>query len=187
MSLQTWQETLISAVGDGTQLSNSTTPTSLLPSTAKYVLPANFFYVGRQLLIEAHGRMSNVVTTPGTFTLDVRLGAVIAFTSSAMQLNAVAKTNLPWYARILLTCRAIGSGTAANLMGGGSFTSECVVGSPLPAAGGAGTLLMPVTAPAVGTGFDSTTTNVVDLFGTFSVATNPTNATLHQYSLWALN
>lgn len=187
MSVQTWQEALIASSVDGTQLSNSAVATSLLPATAKYVLPANFWVPGKQLLIEAHGRMSCVVTTPGTFTLDVRMGAVIAFTSTAMALNVVAKVNLPWYARILLTCRAAGSGTAANLMGGGLFTSECLVGAPLPAVGGAGSLLMPVTAPAVGTGFDSTTTNVVDLFGTFSVATNPTNCTLHQYTLTALN
>ncbi len=131
--------------------------------------------------------MSCVVTTPGTFTLDVRLGAVIAFTSSAMGLNIVAKTSLPWWAEIELTCRAIGSGTSANLMGMGLFQSECIVGSPLPAVGGAGSLLMPVTAPAVGTGFDSSSAQIVDLFGTFSVNTNPTNCTLHHYELIACN
>ena len=69
MALQTWVQTLISAQGDGSQLSNSTSPTSILPAAAKFSLPANSMSIGQVYRITALGRLSNVVTTPGTLTL----------------------------------------------------------------------------------------------------------------------
>jgi hypothetical protein len=186
MSRQGWAESLITAETDGPALSG-TAAASILPTGAKYVLPNNFFDVGKKLRLHMWGRVSNIVTTPGTLTLDVRLNTtpIIVFTGGAMQLNAVAKTNVSWEAIISLTCRAIGNGTTANLMGEGRWTSESVVGSPLPSAGGSGSLLMPASAPAVGTGFDSTAANQVDVFGTFSLTGN--GLTLHQYVLESLN
>jgi hypothetical protein len=90
----------------------------------------------------------------------------------------------------VLTCRAIGSGTTANLFGFGRFTSEAVIASPTGAAGGNGTLVSsvatgPDAAPAVGAGFDSTAANVVDLFFTQTVATG--SLTVHSYVLESLN
>lgn len=187
MSLQSWQETLVAAQGDGTQILNSTTAASIIPASAKITLPNNWFQIGRVLRVTLHGRMSNVVTTPGTFTLDVRVGAVIAFTSQAIPLNIVAKTDLPWFSQIILTCRSIGASTSATLMGSGFWLAENYVGSPLPATGGAGIVVIPNTTPAVGTGFDSTAANTIDVFGKFSVSTATTSLTLHQYILEALN
>lgn len=187
MSLQTWQETLVSAQVDGTALNTSATPTSIIPAAAKFTLPAGFFQIGKVLRVTAKGRVSNIVTTPGTLTLDVRLGAVVAFNGGAMQLNAVAKTNVSWIFDCMLTCRAIGNGTSANLMGLGQWTSESVVGSPLPSAGGSGTLLCPASAPAVGSGFDSTVAQVVDLFATFSVNNAANSIQVHEYMLESQN
>jgi hypothetical protein len=187
MSLQSWQETLVTAQSDGVQILNSSTAVSIIPAAAKITLPNNWFCIGKALRVTLAGRMSCVATTPGTFTLDVRIAAVIAFTSQAIPLNIVAKTDLPWLAQFFLTCRSIGAGTTATLMGVGRFTSECLIGSPLPAAGEAGTILMPCTVPAPGTGFDSTAANTVDIFGKFSVTTATTSLTLHQYILEALN
>jgi len=184
MSLQGWQESLISAQIDGTAVTG-TTPASLLPAAAKFVLPANHFLIGRALRIIASGRISNIVTTPGTLTLDVRLGAVIAANGGAMQLNAVAKTNVSWYLEWLLTCRAIGGGTSANLMHQGKWHSESVVGSPLPSVGSSGELSLPASAPAVGTGFDSTAAQIIDLFAAFSLTGN--SIQLHQFLIESLN
>lgn len=172
----------------GAQLANSTTATSLLHASGKGVIPAGALAVGKQLLVRASGAISCVVTTPGTLTLDLRLidpnaAAVIVATSQAMALNVVAKTSVGWYLEWLLTARAIGAATAANLMHQGKFVSEAVVGSPLPSAGGAGCLSIPASTPAVGTGFDSTLAQTVDFFGKFSVATDPTNITCHQFSV----
>jgi len=75
-------------------------------------------------------------------------------------------------------------------MGQGYFTSEAVIGSPLPSAGGSGTIILPYnTAPAVGSGFDSTDAQVVDLHHTQtqSGGTPAESITLHQYILEALN
>lgn len=190
MSLQTWQETLISSIIDGGSLSNSTTATSLLDGSAKFVLPANFFSTGKVLRITFAGRLSNIVTTPGTLTLSVRLNStpIIVFNGGAMQMSTTAHTTLPIVGSILLTCRTIGAGTTANLMGQGVATSQglaltAVVDSTTTPA----TLLMPNTAPAVGTGFDSTVANVVDLFGAFSIANAGNLIQIHQYTLESLN
>jgi hypothetical protein len=187
MSLQTWQETLISSTASGTQLSNSTTATSILPAQAKITLPANFFYVGRVLRVTMIGEVSNVVTTPGTLILDVRLGAVIAFNGAAMQLSTTAHTSVPIWWQALLTCRAVGASTSANLMGQAVANSQCLSISGADLTTTHQMLLNPNSAPAVGTGFDSTATQQVDVFAKFSVSTNPTNITCHQYILEALN
>ncbi len=187
MSMQTWVETLIQALVDGAAVGNTTTPTSLLPTGAKLTIPANWFYPGRIMRITAKGRISNIVTSPGTLTLDVRLGGTVVANGGAMALNVVAKTNVPWELEWLLTCRAIGGGTSANLMHQGSWKSESVVGSPLPSAGGAGEHMLPNSAPAVGNGFDSTAAQVLDLFATWSVANSGNTLTLHQLAVEALN
>lgn len=187
MSLQTWHETLIVALSDGAALANSVVATSLLPAHAKARLPANYLQVGRRLRVRAHGRISNIVTTPGTLTLDVRLGAVIAANGGAMALNIVAKTNVPWWFEMDLTCRSIGSGSSATLFPQGLWCSESVIGSPLPSVGGVGSHMLPNAAPAVGTGFDSTVENIVDFFGTWSVANAGNSIQVHGYSLESLN
>lgn len=181
---QIWHELLAEAKEDGTALTG-TTAASILPATAKISLPANFLEVGRKLRLRASGRISNIVTTPGTLTLDARLAGVVAFDGGAMQLNAVAKTNVTWLLDMLLTCRAAGNGTIAKVIGTGMWTSESVVGSAVPGTGGSGSLLLPASAPAVGTGFDSTAAVSVDLFGKFSLSGN--SLTLHDYELVSLN
>lgn len=185
MSGQTWQETLVTSQVDGTALANSTSATSIIPAAAKITLPANYFsYIGRAIQITAKGRISNIVTTPGNLTLSVRFGSTTVFTSSAMTLNTTAKTNVSWEASVLLTCRSIGASTSATLMGQGTFTSESNVGA---AANTALVAMMPLSAPAVGTGFDSTATQVVDFFGTFSVANAGNSIQVHQYIVESLN
>jgi hypothetical protein len=184
VSLQIWSETLISAQTDGAPLNTSTTPTSLLPGAAKFQLPANYFQIGRKLRVTMFGRVSNIVTTPGTLTLDVRFGSVVVFNGTAMPLNTTAKTNVTWKMEALLTCRSIGSSTAATMFGFGNFTSESVNSS---VAGTANDVLMPASAPAVGTGFDSTSAQVVDVFGTWSISNAGNTITAHDYALESLN
>lgn len=187
-----FQETLIVSQVDGTALTNSTTATSIIPAAARFTLPSNFFWVpGKSLRISASGRISTVTTTPGNLTLAVNLGTVaspiIAYTTGAMSLNTTAQTNATWIAQFILTCRAIGASTSANLMGTGYWSSRAILGSAAVGSGGDGLDVQPDTAPAVGTGFDSTITNVVDLFATFSVANAANSIQCHQYVLESLN
>ena len=137
------------------------------------------------LKVKLQGRISCAVTTPGTARFDLRTGpsgTIVAYDTGAMKLNIVVKANVPWELEINLTCRAVGAVTASNLMGIGRFTSEAVIASPLSTDGGNGTLMVPTTAPAVGTGFDNTAANVIDMFFTQTVATG--SMTVHNYEIW---
>ena len=178
--------------GDGAALSGSTTPTSLLPAAAKYKLWANYFEnLGKTIKLTAHGRISTVATTPGTLTLQARFTdstptTVSVFDSGAMTLNVNAQTNVHWMLEVYMICRSVGS--AATLFGFGRFQSHAVIGSPAPTAGGAGAHMLPYnTAPAVGTAFDATLENRVDLFATWSVNSGSNSITLHNYLLESMN
>jgi len=189
MSAYSWGEALTVAKVAGPALSNSSSATSILPTANVYTLPANFFTIGKVLVLKGSGQLSNIVTTPGTLTLDVYLGgSVVAFTSGAMQLSTTAHTTLPFEFEIMLTTRAEGSGTSANLMGQGRIASQCM---SLTAVADSTTtiasLMMPNTTPAVGTGFDSTAAQSVNLRATFSIANSGNALTLQQYALIALN
>lgn len=189
MASQGFQTRLITAQADGTALTNTITATSIIPLSAIYTLPNNFFYIGKQILISAAGRISTVVTAPGTLTFSIRIGTgpVIVATSDALALNIVAKVNVTWSLDWLLTCRAIGGGTAANLFPTGIWRSEAVIGAALPAAGGNGVMHLVASAPAVGTGFDSTAAQKVDFFATWSTASASNSIQLHQYALDDIN
>lgn len=180
-----FRERLLSIGEDGTALANSTSATSLLPASRKFTLPSYFFdRVGKSLLLRAAGRISTLVTTPGTLTLDARLGSVVVFSSGAMTLNTTAKTNVGWQYEAELVCRAIGAGTSANLLGQGYWRSEAVIGAAAPTAGGAPAHVLPYNAaPAVGTGFDSTAAQTLDFYATWSVANAANSILLHQFSL----
>ena len=190
MSLNTWQETLLSNRGDGTALTAAAAASLLQGASATralYTFPANYFEVNKKIKISATGRISCAVTTPGTARFDVRLGGTVVFDSLAINLNIVAKTNVPWALEVDLYCQAAGSGTTATLFPGlCQFTSEAVIGSPLPTAGGSGSVLLPYnTAPAVGAGFSSVVSNQFDLFFTQTVATG--SITLHTLSIDSMN
>src|SRR5204863_6590041 len=123
-SLQTFQETLVAQSIAGTLFNTYTTAKSVIPPICLFQLPPNYLYVGKVLRIRVAGGISNIVTTPGTITFQVEIGgplppAIACWSSGAIQLNATAHTTLPFTLDLLLTCRAIGSGTAANFMGQG--------------------------------------------------------------------
>lgn len=188
MSLQTFQETIVCGATDGPTLT-AAARASCIPTANRIVLPNNFFYIGRKLLFKMSGRISCAVTTPGTARFDITMGAAgttIVFDTLALNLNIVAKTTVPWFLEVGLVCRAVGSGTATTFFPfGGIFTSEAVVGAPLPTAGGNGSLLVPVGTPAVGAGMDNTAASIIDVFFTQTVATG--SLTVHNYQIDAVN
>ena len=181
---QTWTQTLTTAQTDGTALT-AAAAASCIPASAKFTLPANFFQnIGQQLLIKASGRISSVITTPGTARFDLRFGANIVADSQAILLDTVAAhTNVGWDLEMLLTCRALG--TTANLMQSGRLVCEDILGVPATAPKGSLVALLPWnSAPTVGANFDSTTSQAVDFFFTQTAATG--SMTVHQYSLISL-
>lgn len=181
--IQSWAGILASQQVDGSALT-AAAAASMLPGQAKYNLPAGFLqFIGQVLQIKASGRVSTVITTPGTIRFDVRFGAIVVFDGLAVLPDTVAAhTNVGWYLDILLTVRSVGNGTAATLFGQGTWTCEDILGVPATAPKGVLTAMLPWnSAPTVGNGFDSTTANTVDVFFTQTVATG--SLTCHQYTL----
>ena len=154
---------------------------SMVPTYVPTTLPANYFQLGRMWRLTASGRISCVITTPGTARFDLRLGGIIAFDSLAIPLNIVAKVNVSWRLNVLLTCRAVGSGTSGLLIGQGSWLSEANILTALPATGpGPGGCLVPFnTAPVVGAGFNSQSALTLDAF--FTQTVNTGSFVCHQF------
>lgn len=171
---------LSSSAADSTALANSTTATTILPKTALCSIPGGTLQVGSRLRIRLRGRISTVVTTPGTLTLDMRIGGVVVSAFGAMNLNTTAQTNATWEAELEAEIRSVGDGTTATALCTGRFNSRALIGSAAVAAGYAGAALLPDTAPAVGTGFDSTAACKIDCFGTWSVANAANSIQVHQ-------
>jgi hypothetical protein len=160
--------------------------TTLLPAAAKKGLPANFFdRIGQRIKIEAAGSISSLITTPGTARFDVRLGGTVVFDGQAILLDSVAAhSNVGWELEINLTLRAIG--TAGNFYGTAKWTCEDILGVPATAPKGVLVAMLPWNAtPGVGGNFDTTTTQVADLFFTQTVATG--SITLQAYELSCKN
>ena len=90
------------------------------------------------------------------------------FNAGAIQCSTTVHANVPFEFEFILTCRAIGPSTSANLMGQGRAFSNAFVISGADGTNSMGMILVPNTAPAVGTGFNSSATQQLDLFGTWS-------------------
>lgn len=186
MSTQTWQELFIAANAAGPTIS-ATTATSILPPNAKATIPGGYLSLGREIELTVLGQMSNIVTTPGTILFGIYLGGTAVFTSDAYQICTTASTNLPFLFRVLLTLAV--EGTSAQFLGqgwaagrifptGGSGTSAAFVRTY-------GMVPMPQATPALGTAFDATIDNVLDVRSTFSLSGNA--FTVQQYFARSLN
>ena len=185
MSLGYW-ETLASISGDGTALTAAARASMLQGASGKvglYTLPANKLRIGDVLHLRASGRISCVVTTPGSITFDLSagVGGTAFFSSGVIPLNIVAKVNVPWILDIEMIVRAIGS--TANLMGQGFWLSEASLNTAIPATGpGPGGNVLPYNAaPAVGSNVDFSLANILDFNFTQTVATG--SAQLHNLAL----
>ena len=168
------------ATADGAALTNTLTATSIMPVSALAVIPGGALQVGSVIKVTVRGRISTVVTTPGTLTFDMRLGSVIVSAFGAIALNIVAQVNAQFQCEFIAVVRTVGSVTTANALCTGNFVSRAVINSPAAGSGGAGEAVLPETAPAVGTGFDSTASQIVNVFATWSVASASNSIQIHQ-------
>lgn len=192
MASQSWAQELVNISAAGTLYNTYTSAKSILTSatstaasTGLITLPPNFFQLGGRLEIDADYGISNRVTGPDTFTVQVMVGAVIAFTTGAINLTTTAHTTIPARVRILLTCRSVGNGTLATLVGQSFWNGQMIAMAASLADGAANTgwAAAPNTAPAVGTGFDSTVANTLDHFVAQSVSNAGNGIQLQQYSV----
>lgn len=177
---------------NGTALASSTAQTSLLAGITGRMpyLPAGYFErEGKPLWLRAYGRMSTVVTTPGTLDITFRLGSVDIFDSGAMTLNIVAQTNVLWILDVMMFARALGTSTSANVAPAGGFTSGAVIGAAAVGTGGATTQMLPYnTAPGTaGSGFDSTAAQLIDIQAKWSVSNAANSIRLEGGALFLFN
>ena len=126
MPKQSWTECLVNQIAAGTNFGTYTTAKTVINAQALYTLYPGYWTIGRQMRIGVQGSISNIVTTPGTITFQVMMGSIVAFTTGAIQMSTTAHTNLPFWLEIMLTCRAVGPSTSANLMGQAQIISQCV-------------------------------------------------------------
>lgn len=190
MASQVWVDILIGGplnptISDGPTIT-AAGAASMIPTPNKITLPSQWWTIGKQMRITATGRISSVITTPGTARFDVRMGAVVVFDSLAILLDSVAgHTTVGWKLDILLTCRSVGAGTAATLWGQGTWTCEDILGVPATAPKGVLSAILPWNStPAAGTGFDNTAANAFDMFFTQTAATG--SFTMHQLLVEAI-
>lgn len=180
-----WETLAMAGVADGTALT-AIARASLLQSGAKtglFTLQPNALRIGDLLHVRAFGRISCVVTTPGTARFDLSAGVAgtAFFDTLAMPLNIVAKVNVMWNLEAEGVVRAVGS--AANIFWGGWWLSEASINTALPATGpGPGGQSVPYnTAPVAGANFDHSIAQIIDF--NFTQTVNTGSCTLHGYAL----
>jgi hypothetical protein len=192
MPTQGWNQTLVTQRTAGTLFNTYTTAKTVINQQDLYGFYANYFQLGSKLRVKVRGGISNIVTTPGTVTFQVMLGSVVAFTTGAVQLNATAHTLSPFTLDIDLTCQltntAVG-GAVAKLMGqavltGNAFTKTA---AQVDGANTETVINLPTTAPALGTAFDSTVSQILDFWTGFSISNAGNGIQLAQYDVEALN
>lgn len=185
MTIGYW-ETLATIAGDGTALTAAARASLLQGAGGKgglWTMRANELRIGDVLRLRATGRISCVVTTPGTarFDLSWGVGGTAGMDTLAIPLNIVAKVNVPWILDMEGTVRNVT--TAGQIFWQGYWLSEAALNTAVPSTGpGPGGNTLPYnTAPVVGTTLDLTVTNIIDFNFTQTVATG--SCQLHTYSL----
>jgi hypothetical protein len=176
MAIGFWQ-TLNTLQAAGTAVTAASRTSMTAGSTqGRFTLPANALKtLGDQLRLEATGIISCVVTTPGTARFDLSMATTAKLDTQAMPLNIVARTNVPWYLTMLGTLTT--AGTSAVLTWTGQWLSEAMINTALQATGpGPGGTMVPYSGTATGAStasstFDSTVSQLLDLYFTQTVAT----------------
>lgn len=180
MSSQQWSGPLAYVITPGTQYNTYTTAKSMLSATTAteasagiFTLPGSALQRGSFLKWTVDASISNRVTGPDTFTINIMFGSVIAFTTGAITLTTTAHTNIPALIEIWLSCHVVG--TLAQMRGRSRITGQMIQQGGTAAADSAtltNTALYPNTASALGTAFDGTLGFAVD----FQVAQSVSNA-----------
>lgn len=172
MGVQYWNQPFFVMPAVGPTLTTAAAA-SMLNAGAKVACQNGYWQLPKAWRIRACGSISSVITTPGTARFDLRMGSTVVWDSLAILLDTVAAhTNVGWALDVMLRISTIGAGTAATLDGQGTWTCEDILGVPATAPKGVLSAILPWNAaPAVGSGFDSTIANTVDMFFTQTVAT----------------
>jgi hypothetical protein len=169
----------------GTLFNTYTTAKTVINQTELVPLPGNYLAVGSKFRLRAAGGLSNIVTTPGTVTFQIMMGTIVAWTSGAIQMNATAHTLLPFKLEVDFRVDTIGTSTTAKLLGMGWLNGIQLTNTAaqVDAVNTTGMFPVPATAPAVGTGFDSTVANILDFWVGFSISNSGNGVQIYDYSV----
>jgi hypothetical protein len=188
MSRQVWYELISNDfVSSGTLFNTYTSTKTVLPPGSLIDFPKNYFTVGKKLKIELTGGLSNIVTTPGTYTPSVRLGGNSVAEPAAIQMTTTANTLANWVCQIWLEVQV--GGAAAQFMHSwliASINTANVGGSGANLAAGTGLMSGP-NPPALGTAFDATAALTLDFFNGFSISNAGNGIQIRQYRVFAEN
>lgn len=182
-----YSQLLRSQQAAGTLFNTYTVAKSVINAQALLKIPAGFFQVGDILRITAKGALSNIVTTPGLMNFQVKLGPtanIVAADTGNIQLNATAHVLLPFSLEWWLTVRSTGPGaTAAQFMHQAHVRGVQLTrtAGQVDATNIGDSLLAPAIAPALGTAFDSTVDNILDLWAGFTISNVGNGVQVHQY------
>jgi len=192
MPTQGWNQTLVTQRTAGTLFNTFTTAKTVINQQDLYGFYANYFQLGSKLRIRVNGAVSNIVTTPGTVAFQVMLGTIVVWSSGNVQLNATAHTTLPFRLDVDLTCQLTNTGVGgaiAKFMGLGVLTGVMFTKTAAQVDGVNSETVMtvPVTAPALGTAFDSTISQILDFFVGFSISNAGNGVRIDQYDVDALS
>lgn len=181
-------QSLISQVAAGTLLNAYTTAKSVINPTELLTIPANYLKVGSRFRLRMMAGLSNIVTTPGTVTFQVMMGSIVVWSSGAVQMTTTANTLTPLELDVVLRLDSIGSGTAAKFVATGRAVAlNLTIGSGANPTVTDTVAVLPVTAPAVGTGFDSTIANILDFWTGFSVSNAGNGIQVYDYAVEQLS
>lgn len=177
----------------GTLFNTYTTAKRVILDTAIWSVPVNYMVPGRKIRIRIFGAISNIVTTPGLFNLQMRMGTIAspiaAFDTGNIQLNATAHTTIPFFADIVVCAQVEGITTAAKLLGMCDISGIMITrtAGQTDDAQGVQEIIAPATAPAQGTGYDSTINNFCDTAAGFTISNAGNGIQIHTFSEEILN
>ncbi len=160
----------------GTLFNSYTTAKTVINQDNLVPMPGNYLKKGSKFRIRVMGGISNVVTAQPTFTFQVMMGSIAAWSSGAITTNTTANTLLPFTLDIELRVDSIGTGTTAKLIGTG--TLHCAA-----FASGSTAISVPIASPAVGTGFDSTIANILDFWVGISASQSGNAVQIYDYTV----
>lgn len=174
----------------GSLLNTYTTAKSVINTQAICAIPPGLLHLGDHIHQRVSGGISNVVTSQRTFTFQTMMGpaqpsTIIAHTSQALLTTTTAHTLIPFVYDVWHRLDSEGNGTSAKFfsqaqLNGIMFPISGAVADPTATTG---MILCPATAPAAGTGWDSTVLNYLDFFVALSNSENTTGIQIYQYTV----
>lgn len=169
-----------------TQKSIITSATALEGASAAFVtIPPGFWQRGGMVSLDVGFAMS--WASGNTMIFSIMMNAVSAAVSQTFDVTTTGGTTEPLFMHVDLSCRAVGNGTLANLMSMGYLIGRGIAGQgSTPGANytaGMGYAGWREATPAVGTGFDSTIANTIDLQCTMGTSSASNGIQIQTYRL----